>query len=89
MIFRLVAPPLGLIVAGLTANSFASSAKLGIEGVVGSTGTVVKSLDPEGRIRLGPEYWTARSLDGQPIPAGEAVVVRAVDGLVAGVVRAA
>jgi membrane-bound serine protease (ClpP class) len=51
----------------------------GPETLVGRTATVVDDIDPLGRVRLGGEYWNARS--GVPVRAGERVRIEAIDGL--------
>jgi membrane-bound serine protease (ClpP class) len=50
----------------------------GITGLVGTTGTARTQLDPDGRVFVHGEYWTARSVDG-PIAAGAHIVVQSVD----------
>ena len=52
----------------------------GAEGMVGLMGEVVKSLKPDGVIRVGGEYWQAKSLEGD-IEAGEDVEVIDIDRL--------
>lgn len=48
----------------------------------GSRGVVVKSLSPEGYIRIGGELWRAEAADrGKSIPAGETVTVEGINGL--------
>jgi membrane protein implicated in regulation of membrane protease activity len=51
----------------------------GVEAIIGSLAIAENDLDPEGRVRLGPERWRAVA-DGDcvPIAAGSEVRVRAV-----------
>lgn len=51
----------------------------GPEMIVGRTATVVDDIDPLGRVRLGGEYWNARS--PVPVREGERVRIEAIDGL--------
>ncbi len=51
----------------------------GIESIVGGRGRVVKTLEPEGLIRIGGELWQAKS-DGMQIAAGDEVIVVGKDG---------
>jgi len=46
----------------------------GAEGMIGLEGEVVESLTPKGVIRVGGEYWQAKSLDGH-IETGEEVEI--------------
>jgi membrane-bound ClpP family serine protease len=52
----------------------------GAEGMVGLTGEVVKSLKPDGVVRVGGEYWQAKSIEGD-VEAGEDVEVIDIDRL--------
>jgi len=52
----------------------------GSEGMIGLTGEVIKPLTPVGMVRVGDEYWKARS-DGEKIEAGEEVEILALKGL--------
>jgi len=52
----------------------------GAEGMIGLVGEVVASLKPDGIIRVGGEYWKAKSLEGD-IEAGEDVEVLEIDRL--------
>ena len=52
----------------------------GSEGMIGLTGEVIKPLTPVGMVRVGDEYWKARS-DGEKIEAGEEVEVLGLKGL--------
>lgn len=51
----------------------------GLEAIIGSKGKVVKTLDPEGLVRIGDELWRAKS-DGMEIAAGDEVIVIEKDG---------
>ncbi len=52
-----------------------------IDKLVGSTGVVVAEITAAGgEVKLSGEVWTARSVDGTPIAAGEQVEVYQVDG---------
>ena len=52
----------------------------GSEGMIGLTGEVIKPLTPVGMVRVGDEYWKARS-DGEKIEAGEEVEILSLKGL--------
>ncbi|MFC1957227.1 NfeD family protein [Chloroflexota bacterium] len=52
----------------------------GSEGMLGCQGSVTKALAPVGVIRIGSEYWKAKSV-GEDIAVGEEVEVLSVDGL--------
>jgi membrane-bound serine protease (ClpP class) len=52
----------------------------GAESLVGQTGVVRSSLDPEGTVWVAGELWTARA-EGGPLATGEWVQIVAVDGL--------
>lgn len=52
--------------------------------ILGSRALVTETIDDEretGAIRCGGLIWTARSLSGQPIPAGSTVCVQRIDGV--------
>jgi membrane-bound serine protease (ClpP class) len=51
----------------------------GAEGLVGEIGIAQSVLSPNGKVVVHGEFWDAVSV--VPIPAGERVVVRQVDGL--------
>lgn len=54
----------------------------GAENLIGALGAVSADLDPEGWVRIGSERWRARvSRDHSPVPAGAAVRVTSVEGL--------
>ena len=52
----------------------------GAEGMVGMTGVVVETLNPQGMIRIRGELWSAESTDNM-IDRGEKIVVEKVNGL--------
>jgi membrane-bound serine protease (ClpP class) len=53
--------------------------RTGVEGLIGSTGEVIETCDPRGRIRLRGEIWHARCASRAEV--GERVNVTGVDGL--------
>jgi membrane-bound serine protease (ClpP class) len=58
----------------------------GLQGMMGAVGVARQALDPEGQVMVDGELWRAVAEDG-PIAPGEAVRVRAVDGLTLKVVK--
>src|SRR5215472_9203302 len=58
----------------------------GAVGMVGHVGVVRSALNPEGQVLIDGELWRAVAPDG-PVAAGEAVEVRAMDGLTLQVAR--
>ncbi len=56
----------------------------GLERLIGSTGLVIKELDPVGVVRVGSEEWSAVT-QFAPVPAGRRVEVVTVEGLRLGV----
>jgi membrane-bound ClpP family serine protease len=54
--------------------------EIGLSDMVGSRGTVVRSLDPEGMVRIKGETWKAKSAGGK-IDTGEEVTVVGREGL--------
>ncbi len=52
----------------------------GAEGMVGMTGVVVETLNPEGMVRIRGELWSAESTDNM-IDRGKKIVVEKVNGL--------
>jgi membrane-bound ClpP family serine protease len=46
----------------------------GLTDMVGSTGTVVKTLSPAGMVKISGELWAAKSMQGN-VPIGEEVTV--------------
>jgi membrane-bound serine protease (ClpP class) len=55
-------------------------AAVGAEALVGRRGLVVRTLAPQGQVRLDGELWQARA--ERVVEPGQEVVVRRVDGLV-------
>ena len=55
---------------------------MGRESMVGKSGVVSKTLDPQGIVQLGGEEWTAELAEpGEPLPEGTQVIVTEVAGL--------
>lgn len=54
---------------------------IGREWMIGSLGTAVGAVDPDGVITVGDARWRARTNRATPIPAGEPVRVIAIDGV--------
>jgi len=52
----------------------------GSEGMIGMKGRVIKPLTPKGVVRVGDEFWKAKS-SGEDIETGEEVEVVGVEGL--------
>jgi membrane-bound serine protease (ClpP class) len=52
---------------------------IGPEALIGAVGVAQQALSPQGQILIHGELWQAQSTT--PIPAGERVKVRGVDGL--------
>lgn len=59
----------------------------GREEMLGLKGKVIRTLEPEGMIRIRGELWRAKSKNGERIPAGEEVEVVGVEGLTLIVVK--
>jgi membrane-bound serine protease (ClpP class) len=57
-------------------------ARVGAEALVGATAEVVERLDPEGRVRVAGELWSARTTTAEPVEPGTAVTILALEGLV-------
>jgi membrane protein implicated in regulation of membrane protease activity len=72
---------IGLIVIASSKPLRNPNVFLGSEGTLDRIGSVVETCNPNGTVRLGTELWNATSLNGELIPAGEAVIVRKIDGL--------
>jgi membrane protein implicated in regulation of membrane protease activity len=56
-------------------------ARVGAEALVGAHAEVVERLDPEGRVRVAGELWTARSSDGGHVEPGASVRIVRLEGL--------
>ena len=52
----------------------------GTEGMIGMTGVVMETLNPEGMVRIRGELWSAESTDNM-VDRGEKIVVEKVNGL--------
>lgn len=55
-----------------------------VDSVLGTQGYVtdaIDNLDGHGQVKLGGMFWTARSADGNPIPAGTLVRVERIEGV--------
>jgi membrane protein implicated in regulation of membrane protease activity len=50
---------------------------VGAEAMVGRSVTVVSACNPDGRVRFGPESWTARCVEGAAV--GDNLVIDAVE----------
>ena len=58
--------------------------KTNVDAVIGSTGLVTVAIDnvtAEGQVKLGAMEWTARSTNGEAIPAGTVVRVDKIEGV--------
>lgn len=60
--------------------SFRQKKVTGAEGMIGLECEVIEPLTPSGTIRIGSEYWQAKSLDGD-ISAGESVEILRIERL--------
>lgn len=55
-----------------------------VDSILGTQGYVTESidnLDSHGQVKLGGMFWSARSADGSPIPAGTLVRVEKIEGV--------
>ena len=64
----------------MTRTRFATPT-IGREWMVGSEGTVVESVDPEGIVNVGGADWRARTNRATPVNAGDTIKVVAIDGI--------
>ena len=58
--------------------------KTNVDSVVGAQGYVTQAIDniaAEGQVKLNGMFWTARSVNGQQIPAGTLVKVERIEGV--------
>ena len=58
--------------------------KTNVDSVIGTQGYVtedINNLTASGQVKLGGMYWTARSADDRPIPAGTLVRVEHIEGV--------
>jgi membrane-bound serine protease (ClpP class) len=77
-----VSIPLGLITAFLMTIALKARRNkvvTGEQGLLGETGVVQAPLSPQGKVFVHGELWDA--IASSPLPAGQLVVVRSVDGL--------
>ncbi|MBI1797052.1 MAG: nodulation protein NfeD [Candidatus Eisenbacteria bacterium] len=68
-----------LVIVGAGMRAQRRRVTTGVRGMLGARGVVTERLAPEGRVRVGGEYWNAVSSD--PLDAGSEVEVTGVDGL--------
>ncbi len=64
------------IVHKVVIPSFHRKRVTGSEGMIGREGTVIKPLTPFGVIRIGGEYWKAKSVDENVAVGGEVEILR-------------
>jgi membrane-bound serine protease (ClpP class) len=69
-----------LVVVGAGLRAQRRKVTTGAQGMVDRRGVVVERLAPEGRVRIGDEYW--RAVSGIPLDPGTEVQVTGMDGLV-------
>src|ERR1700722_9782395 len=77
-----VSVPLGLITAflmSIAVRARRNKIVTGAEGLIGETGIAQTALSPAGKVFVHGELWNA--ISAIPIPAGEKIVVRQVEGL--------
>jgi membrane-bound serine protease (ClpP class) len=77
-----VSIPLGLITAflmSIAVRARRNKVVTGAEGLVGEIGVAQSTLAPAGKVVVHGEFWDA--ISAVPVPAGERIVVRQVDGL--------
>lgn len=77
-----VSIPLGLITAFLMTIALRARRNkvvTGAQGLIGETGVAQSALSPQGKVFVHGELWDA--VASSPLPAGQLVVVRRVDGL--------
>jgi len=58
--------------------------KTNVDAMIGTTGYVtaaIENVSATGQVKLGAMEWTARSTDGEPIPAGTLVRVDRIEGV--------
>jgi len=61
-----------------------SRTRTNVESMIGKQGIVISEIDNIqgiGQVKVSGMDWSARSLDGQPIDAGNVVVIKAVEGV--------
>jgi membrane-bound serine protease (ClpP class) len=77
-----VSVPVGLITVFLMSIALKARRNkvvTGIQGLVGEVGVAQTALNPSGKVFVHGELWDAVS--SSPVPAGQSIVVRSVDGL--------
>jgi membrane-bound serine protease (ClpP class) len=77
-----VSVPLGLITAFLMSIALKARRNkvvTGEQGLVGETGVTQTALSPQGKVFVHGELWNA--VAASPLPVGQMIVVRRVDGL--------
>jgi membrane-bound serine protease (ClpP class) len=77
-----VSIPFGLITAFLmtiAVKARRNKVVTGAQGLVGETGVAQTSLSPQGKVFVHGELWDA--VASSPLPPGQLVVVRKIDGL--------
>jgi membrane-bound serine protease (ClpP class) len=77
-----ISVPLGIITAFLMSIALKARRNkvvTGEQGLVGETGVVQSALSPQGKVFVHGELWNAVGLS--PLPAGQMVVVRKIEGL--------
>lgn len=62
-------------------KTFRNKVVTGVEGLIGAKGKVKTPLDPEGKVHIHGELWTARSEGGARIEQGAQIEVISVDGM--------
>jgi len=86
IVFALLLGAFAFIVHKVVIPSFHAKQVTGSEGMIGLEGEVIESLTPHGVVRVGGEYWKAKSVDDD-IPAGESVEILRLNKLVLEVKR--
>jgi membrane-bound serine protease (ClpP class) len=69
-----------LFILGAAVRGHRFPVLMGAHTLVGATGVATTDLAPSGTVQVQSELWTAES-EGEPIPKGQAVRIRAVEGL--------
>ena len=76
-----VSIPVGLITVflmNIALKARRNKVVTGIQGLIGEVGTAQTALNPAGKVFVHGELWDAVS--STPVPAGQSVVVRSMDG---------
>lgn len=53
----------------------------GIQAMIQKRGIVIKKCDPEGKVKIGNEFWSALTIDGRDMDVGTDVIVRSIEGM--------